>query len=89
MRLSLLLLVVAALLAPAAPSEAQVLYGSLVGSVADSTKAPVPGATVTIIHKGTNLAREATTRSDGSYNFPNVQPGTYTIRVVLAGFKET
>ena len=88
MRLSLLAFLVAALLAPAGRSEAQVLYGSLVGNVADSTKAPVPGATVTIIHKGTNLAREATTRSDGSFNFANVQPGSYTIRVVLAGFKE-
>jgi hypothetical protein len=70
-------------------SDAQVLYGSIVGNVADSSKAAVPGAAVTIVHKETNLARESVTRSDGSYSFVNVQPGTYTVRVVLAGFKES
>jgi len=80
-------LVIAALLP--VPARAQVLYGSIVGNVTDTTKAAVPGATVTIIHKETNLAREATTTADGAYRFVNVQPGTYTIRVALAGFKES
>src|SRR6266571_2946770 len=70
-------------------SDAQVLYGSIVGNVADASKSAVPGAAVTIVHKETNLARETVTRSDGSYTFVNVQPGTYTVRVVLAGFKES
>src|SRR6266545_3966982 len=73
----------------AARSDAQVLYGSIVGNAADASKAAVPGAAVTILHKETNLARETVTRSDGSYTFVNVQPGTYTVRVVLAGFKES
>src|SRR2546426_818909 len=89
MRLSLLAVLIVAALGLAGRSEAQVLYGSIVGNVADPTKAGVPGATVTIINKATNLAREATTHSDGSYNFVNVQPGAYTVRVVLAGFKES
>ena len=50
------------------------LYGSIVGNVADTSQAAVPAATVTVINKATNLAREATTRSDGSYSFVNVQP---------------
>src|SRR6266571_9068614 len=70
-------------------SDAQVLYGSIVGNVADASKSAVPGAAVTIVHKETNLARETVTRSDGSYTFVNVQPGTYTVRIVLAGFKES
>src|SRR5205809_2698971 len=70
-------------------SDAQVLYGSIVGNVADASKSAVPGAAVTIVHKETNLAREGVTGSDGGYRFVNVQPGTYTIRVVLAGFKES
>ena len=82
------LLATLALLVPAGRSDAQVLYGSVVGSVSDSTKAAVPGATVTLINKATNLARESTARGDGSYSFVNVQPGTYTVRVTLAGFKE-
>ena len=75
-------------LALAGPSDAQVLYGSLVGNVADSSGAAVPGATVTLINTNTNLAREATTSAEGVYRFVNVQPGTYRVRVVLTGFKE-
>src|SRR5262249_4668882 len=57
-------------------------------TVTDSTHAPAPGATVTIINVKNNLARETTSRSDGSYSFVNVLPGDYNVRVVLAGFKE-
>ena len=69
-------------------AEAQVLYGSIVGRVSDASQAAVPGATVTIVHQETNLAREATTSGDGAYRFVNVLPGTYTVRVAVAGFKE-
>jgi Carboxypeptidase regulatory-like domain/TonB dependent receptor len=72
-----------------APAHAQVLYGSIIGNVADSSRAPVPGATVTITHRETNLSRESTTTADGNYRFVNVQPGTYRVRVALAGFKES
>jgi hypothetical protein len=70
------------------PAHAQVLYGTLVGDVTDSTKAGVPGAAVTITHKETNLSREATTDTSGTFRFINVQPGTYTVKVSMTGFKE-
>jgi hypothetical protein len=70
------------------PADAQVLYGSIVGTVTDASQAAVPRAAVTVIHQETNLAREATTRRDGSYGFVDAMPGTYTVRVVLAGFRE-
>jgi hypothetical protein len=78
----------AVLLVPAGRAEAQVLYGSIVGRVSDASESAVPGATVTIVHQETNLAREAATNGDGAYRFVNLMPGSYTVRVAVAGFKE-
>ena len=52
--LSLLALLVVAILALAGPADAQVLYGSIVGNVTDTSQASVPGASVTAIHDATN-----------------------------------
>ena len=42
-------------------SSAQVLYGSLVGTVTDQNGAVISGATVAITNKDTGQVREATT----------------------------
>ena len=52
------LLVLLALLTPS-KGNAQALYGSIVGRVTDSSGAAVPGASVTIINKGTGQSRRA------------------------------
>jgi hypothetical protein len=68
-------------------TEAQVLYGSIVGDVKDSTGGAIPGATVTITHTETNVSREAATDQVGSYRFLDIQTGTYNIKIGKAGFK--
>ena len=70
-----------------ASGNAQALYGSIVGNVTDKSAAAIPGATVKIINKGTNQVRESITNSEGSFNFPTVQTGTYVISVSKNGFK--
>jgi len=72
-------------LAPAL--TAQVLYGSIVGTVRDATAAVLPGATVTITHNETKATRETTTDETGSYRFSTVQTGTYTVVVALSGMQ--
>ena len=67
--------------------EAQVLYGSIVGNVKDSTGGVLPGATVTITHNETKATRETTTDGSGAYRFPTVQTGTYTVVVKMTGFQ--
>ena len=69
------------------PVLAQVLYGSIVGTVTDTADLAVPGATVTITHAETNQARETTSNETGNYSFPNVAAGTYRVDVTLPGFQ--
>lgn len=75
------------LLVAVQPVQAQVLYGSLVGSIADQSGAVLPGATVTVTNRDTGLQRETTTDGSGAYAFQDLQGGAYEVRVVLSGFK--
>ena len=68
-------------------SEAQVLYGSIVGTLTDETGAVIPKAVVTVTHTATGLARQATTDTAGYYSIPNLQEGTYELSVSAGGFK--
>jgi outer membrane receptor protein involved in Fe transport len=74
-------------LLPAA-AGAQAIYGGVTGSVADGSGAAVPGATVTIVNKDTNLELTAVTDETGTYTIRNVPGGTYTLKASLQGFKE-
>jgi hypothetical protein len=71
----------------APPALGQVLYGSIVGTVKDSTGGVLPGATVTITQKETKATRETVTDAAGAYRFPTLQPGTYTVVVTMSGFR--
>ncbi len=72
----------------ATPSvRAQAVYGSIAGNVVDSTGAAVPGATVTITSVGRKAADTVVTNNAGFYEKGRLLPGTYDVRVELAGFK--
>src|SRR5437588_10751998 len=66
----------------------QTVQGVITGTVTDPTGAVVPNATVAITNVGTHIPQTTTTGSDGSYRFPLVPPGTYTIDVKAANFAE-
>ncbi len=87
-RLSLGLLLVSLVAAVSVqPLQAQVLYGSIVGTVTDQTGAMVPKATVTITNTATNQVRETATDEAGRYSLLNVLAGTYDLKVTASGFK--
>jgi hypothetical protein len=67
--------------------SAQALYGSLVGSVIDSTDAAIPGATVRVTHTGTNQTRTMRTNDAGSYSFPALAVGSYEVSISKEGFQ--
>jgi len=50
------------------PAEAQILYGSLVGNVIDSTGGSVVGAKVQAVNSATGLAREAVVNDRGAFS---------------------
>ena len=70
-----------------APLWAQTTFGSIAGSVTDSTGAVVEGAQVTLTNLGTSEKRVQTTGSDGLYLFPNLVPGRYSVEIEKTGFK--
>ena len=60
---------------------------AILGQVTDSTNAAVPGATVTVVNHETGLQRGAKTDDTGHFNFPQLKPGTYTVKVEAQGFE--
>ena len=59
---------------------------AIVGRVTDGTSAAIPGATVSVTNRATALQRDAKTDNEGRFNFPQLQPGTYSVRVEAEGF---
>jgi hypothetical protein len=71
-----------------APSSfGQGLTATIAGTATDGSGAAVAGANVTIRQLDTNEARTATTTSIGSYTFPGLAPGGYSVTVEKPGFK--
>ena len=60
--------------------------GAIGGSVADQSKARIPGATVTVQNVAVNSTAEAVSDGNGRFTVINLSPGTYTITVALSGF---
>ncbi len=59
---------------------------AIVGQVRDTSNAVVSGATVTITSAETGLRRSAKTDDAGRFNFAQLKPGTYAVKVEAAGF---
>lgn len=66
---------------------AQENTGSVQGAVKDSSGAVVPGAKVTLSGAALVRSLDATTDSQGTYVFPKVPAGTYSVTVAQTGFK--
>ena len=66
---------------------AQVRFGTILGTVTDSSGATVSGANVKLTNLGTNDARTAQTGAGGIYTFPNLTAGVYRVDIETPGFK--
>jgi len=56
------------------------------GQATDATGAVVPKAAVTITSHDTGARREARTDEAGRFNFPQLKPGIYAVRIEAQGF---
>jgi len=70
-----------------APAAAQVLYGSIRGTVEDPGQSIIPGAAVTLTNKAAGSVQSTVTGSTGEYYFVDVASGVYTLPVTAPGFK--
>jgi Carboxypeptidase regulatory-like domain len=58
----------------------------LYGRVTDQQAAGVPGATITLVHVETGIARTAETSSLGEFEFPTIPVGAYNLTARKQGF---
>src|SRR5687767_4778448 len=66
---------------------AQEYRGTLTGRVTDEQDGAVPGVTVTARHSETGTTTNAVTDASGSYTFPLLAPGMYSVSAELSGFQ--
>ncbi|MGZ6971909.1 MAG: carboxypeptidase-like regulatory domain-containing protein, partial [Thermoanaerobaculia bacterium] len=59
--------------------------GSISGVVKDGSGLPVPGATVKVSGPQIPAGYTTTSRANGTYNFPKLLPGPYTVEAQLTG----
>ncbi len=66
---------------------AQANNAAIGGVVTDSTKALIPGVTVTLTNTATGVTETRLTNDSGAYNFPSVPPGPYKMQADLTSFR--
>jgi uncharacterized surface anchored protein len=69
-------------------SSGQKSTGTITGTVTDASGAVVAGASVGLINERTGSTRNTTTNEQGSFSFPELDSGTYTLTLNKAGFKQ-
>lgn len=82
-----LLAVAAFIFAFASAALAQNTGGSVTGVVLDTTGAAVPNATVSLRSRATGQVLNSQSTGSGSFTFPNVPGGDYTLTVESSGFQ--
>src|SRR2546430_10270421 len=68
-------------------ADAQVLYGSVSGSITDQSGAAVAKAHVIVTNRATSVTREADSDETGRYRITDVPPGDYDLKITASGFR--
>src|SRR5215831_2358514 len=81
------LIAVTLLLLLASTSVFAQVNASLSGTVSDASSALIPGVEVTAKNVRTGVTDTRVTNETGSFVFPSLQPGQYTLSAALSGFQ--
>src|SRR4051812_24490241 len=73
--------------ATVAAVDAQVTSAAVVGTITDTSGAPLPGTTVTARNVETGFVRAVPTNESGAYRLDFLPTGTYVVEMTLSGFK--
>ena len=68
------------------PVGAQVVGGSIGGTITDDTGGALPGTTVTVTNRANGATQVVTTGERGNYRAVALQPAPYTIAADISGF---
>jgi hypothetical protein len=71
----------------APPASAQVISGTISGTVQDSTGAIIPNASVVLTNQATRDHRTSTSNSSGLFSFTGLPSGDFSISVTAPGFQ--
>ena len=85
-RAALPLLTIALVLPLATRTDAQVVGGTITGSITDPSGAALVNATVLVHNDETGTERRLRTASDGRYAAPSIPVGSYTVSAEADGF---
>ncbi len=80
-------IVLVAVFLSAGTAWAQTQTGEIFGRVSDASGAVLPGAAVTLTGPALIQPQATTSAASGSYRFPNLAIGVYTVTFELTGFK--
>lgn len=84
---ALLLGIVAVLTVPSIWAQGVSGSASVAGTVTDTTGAVIPGASVVLLNVERGSEQEVSTNEAGNYAYPDITPGTYSVRVSSDGFQ--
>lgn len=80
-------IILAIIIAVGATAQAQTT-GVLRGTVTDPTGAPVVGARITVTLSGTGVKRTAVSDENGTFQFPVLAVGVYSVEIEADGFRK-
>jgi hypothetical protein len=81
------LLVLSALLVFPGTLLGQLGFGTITGTVTDTTGSAIPGVNLKLSNLATGVVLQTQTSSSGIYNFGSLNPGAYRVEAVKSGFK--